>query len=295
MWKMWLIGGTALALLPEQALAQESSKPEWRGEFEIDFAPTLGKDLPIVSSGQDRDYSDYQADLTVTRTRALFGQDLSLRVNTTYDPDQFGDELESRIQADFTIGKQKYAAHRGRIFSRDVGSTDDVWQPWATVSLAKVWDGTFSGVSHIDKTATLGLGYVDVLTTVPDGESRAKGTRYSITATVSRLWSTRLSEGRWAPKVTFALYSPPLGKAARLFGRADYEARLYDRAVLPMVDHRVDHRLKLTAGVDLADWFGGTVDTFEIAGLYFRRWSNVPGYSFERAYFAPSLTLIKGF
>jgi hypothetical protein len=223
------------------------------------------------------------------------GQDVAVRLGSAYDPDQFGEDIESRVQGELTIGAQKYAARRGRIFSRDVSPTDDSWKWWGTAGLAHVWDGFYSGDDHTDKTLTLGASYTNVVTVVPNDSGAAKGISYQLAASAARMWSTRDTETRWAPRVTGVIYSPSLGGVLRLFARGDFEMRIYDLPRAGMTEDRLDRRTKVTVGADFAEWFGGSVDTAELAAMYFRRSSNAPGADFDRVYFAPGLVLLKSF
>ena len=280
------------------AYAQTASK--WQNSVELNISPTLGKEVAGGNAGEDRDYSEYELKVSTTKDNAIFGNDINFAAHVVYDPDQFGDEVESHIQFDAIIGKQKYLAHRGRLFSRDVKSTDNTWQPWAQLSISQVWDGVFSGDGHFDTSILAGVVYTNVAYKVRSADAQGrpvydKGLYFKATATVERLWSSRESTSRWSPKISATVYGRLRSDAIRPFARAEYEVRLFDMPALGMSQDRIDHRLKFTAGVDIAPWLGGSVDAFEIAGLFFRRRSNAPNGDFSRAYFAPALTLSKNF
>lgn len=287
-------------MMGNAGVARAGTTADWGPSIEFNLSPTLGKEVRGSDAGADRDYSEYEVKLAAKREAAIFGNDLNLVGHVVYDPDQFGDEVESHLQFDAVIGKQRYLARRGRLFSRDVKPTDNAWQPWAQISLSQVWDGVFAGADHFDVSLLGGIVYTNVPYRVrsigSDGKPVFdKGLYFTASATVERLTSTQKSISRWSPRLSATVYGKLREKAFRPFVRTDYEVRFFDLPASGMIDDRLDYRLKVTAGIDIAPWLGGPVDAFEIAGLYFRRWSNAPNGDFERGYFAPSLTLSKSF
>lgn len=191
---------------------------------------------------------------------------------------------------------------RGRF--RSAGATrKNAVRPYVKYRFSSVHEDLLEQHKRSDHRATAGFRYRRIPYTVQPGYSENgipdtklwPGAYFEVRAEVSKVWSSQGSEDLWNPRVQFDLYGPPFWNGTRFVFRATAEMNLYDHALAPDGDKRIDTRLRAVSGLDLSeplrdqfDLPDGSVQA-ELLGRLQQRWSNDPGRKHTRLYFVPSL------
>lgn len=284
---------------------------EWDGFAEVQLRPAFGEPLISDSDNDLVDDSEYEAMLRIRRPLDdLRGIWLQLQAGVVSTPNLLdGDNPESAYYGEVQLGDTYVPfseLRRGNFRESAAATRINAFRPYLRYRFSVVNEGFLDRRTRDDHRATLGLRYRRVpfiveRTYTEDGvpipPQVLPGFYFEVRAEVSRIWSTKGSEELWNPRVQLDLYSPPFWSGARFVVRTTGEMNLFDNALAPNGEERVDTRLRVSAGVDLSESLEDLLNIpdnrvqAEILGRFQSRWSNDPGREHTRLYFLPSLTV----
>ncbi|ATE64017.1 hypothetical protein COO09_21275 [Rhizorhabdus dicambivorans] len=268
----------------------------------------LGKNLPLNNESKGTDYSEYAVISSLKKKRAVGNLSVKATGGLVFNSDVFGPDDETYYYGELTLGGDPYSLRDLRFDKDDADAVEDQITPTLSVKHSEVYSGFLHSYARRETTLTGGVTFKDVRTIVcPLGKpgrvgdqvcSNDPGFSYKLALQVTKLWSDDPGERRWAPKAKLALAGPVVKDSFLIFGRAEYEYRFYEAGVPGISRSRRDHRVMFAAGLDFAPLFGrytDLVDTAELGVMYLGRRSTDDTQDFDRAYFSPSLVLIKAF
>lgn len=284
---------------------------EWDGFVEFQLRPAIGEPINRTADDDVVDDSEYEALLRIRRPLdSLRGIRLQLQGGVVSTPNLLdGENSQSALYGEIQLGDTyiPYTELRRANFRVSAAATrPNAFRPYVRYRYSRLYDGLLEDYSRTDHRATAGLRYRRVPFTVeqrhtedgrPEPAQILPGLYFELRAELSRVWSTNPGEELWNPRLQLDVYSRPFWNGTRFVFRATGEMSIYDNALAPNGDERVDTRLRVVAGFDLTEPLEDLLDLkdgimqAELMGRFQVRWSNDPGREHTRLYFVPTVTI----